>query len=168
MRKKPERPKPSALAKAVELLAGQEHSKRRLTEKLRIRGYEEEEIDGAVERLEARHYLDDEAACARAYQRFYEDGAMSCRQIEQKLLTRGFPPALVRASAPQDPDRNEREKKAAVRSLRGKFHGPSQTEKMKQFLYRRGFSYEVCDAAVEAFLEDNPEFRMEEKDSYEE
>ena len=161
MRKKPERPKPSALAKAVELLAGQEHSKRRLTEKLRIRGYEEEEIDGAVERLEERHYLDDEAACARAYQRFYEDGAMSCRQ-------RGFPPALVRASAPQDPDRDEREKKAAVRSLKGKFHGPSQTEKMKQFLYRRGFSYEVCDAAVEAFLEENPEFRMEEKDSYEE
>lgn len=168
MRKKPERPKPSALAKAVELLAGQEHSKRRLTEKLRIRGYEAEEIDGAVERLEERHYLDDEAACTRAYQRFYEDGAMSCRQIEQKLLTRGFPPALVRASAPQDPDRDEREKKAAVRSLRGKFHGPSQTEKMKQFLYRRGFSYEVCDAAVEAFLEENPGFRMEEKDSYEE
>jgi len=168
MRKKPERPKPSALAKAVELLAGQEHSKRRLTEKLRIRGYEEKEIDGAVERLEERHYLDDEAACARAYQRFYEDGAMSCRQIEQKLLTRGFPPALVRASAPQDPDRDEREEKAAVRSLKGKFHGPSQTEKMKQFLYRRGFSYEVCDAAVEAFLEENPEFRMEEKDSYEE
>ena len=168
MRKKPERPKPSALAKAVELLAGQEHSKRRLTEKLRIRGYEEEEIDGAVERLEERHYLNDEAACARAYQRFYEDGAMSCRQIEQKLLTRGFPPALVRASAPQDPDRDEREKKAAVRSLKGKFHGPLQTEKMKQFIYRRGFSYEVCDAAVEAFLEDNPEFRMEEKDSYEE
>ena len=168
MRKKPERPKPSALAKAVELLAGQEHSKRRLTEKLRVRGYEEEEIDGAVERLEERHYLDDEAACARAYQRFYEDGAMSCRQIEQKLLTRGFPPALVRASVPQDPGRDEREKKAAIRSLRGKFHGPSQTEKMKQFLYRRGFSYEVCDAAVEAFLEENPEFRMEEKDSYEE
>ena len=168
MRKKPERPKPSALAKAVELLAGQEHSKRRLTEKLRVRGYEEEEIDGAVERLEERHYLNDEAACARAYQRFYEDGAMSCRQIEQKLLTRGFPPALVRASAPQDPDRDEREKKAAIRSLRGKFHGPPQTEKMKQFLYRRGFSYEVCDAAVEAFLEENPEFRMEEKDSYEE
>ena len=168
MRKKPERPKPSALAKAVELLAGQEHSKRRLTEKLRVRGYEEEEIDGAVERLEERHYLDDEAACARAYQRFYEDGAMSCRQIEQKLLTRGFPPALVRASVPQDPDRDEREKKAAVRSLKGKFHDPSQTEKMKQFLYRRGFSYEVCDAAVEAFLEENPEFRMEEKDSYEE
>ena len=81
MRKKTEKPKPSALAKAVELLAGQEHSKRRLSEKLRIRGYGEEEIDGAVERLEERHYLDDEAACASAYQRFYEDGAMSCRQI---------------------------------------------------------------------------------------
>ena len=151
MRKKPERPKPSALAKAGELLAGQEHSKRRLTEKLRIRGYEEEEIGGAVERLEERHYLDDEAACARAYQRFYEEGAMSCRQIEQKLLTRGFPPALVRASAPQDPDRDEREKKAAVRSLKGKFHGPSQTEKMKQFLYRRGFSREEIREALARF-----------------
>ena len=168
MRKKTERPKPSALAKAVELLAAQEHSKKRLSEKLRIRGYEEDEIDGAVERLEERHYLDDEAACARAYQRFYEDESMSCRQIEQKLLSRGFPPALVRASAPQDPDRDGREKAAAFRSLEGRFRSPALREKMKQFLYRRGFSYEVCDAAVEAFLEENPEFRMEEKDSYEE
>ena len=168
MRKKTERPKPTALAKAVELLAGQEHSKRRLSEKLRIRGYEEEEIDGAVERLEEKHYLDDEAACARAYQRFYEEGAMSCRQIEQKLLSRGFPPELVRASAPQDSDRDGREKTAALWSLKGRFRGPALREKMKQFLYRRGFSYGVCDAAVEAFLEENPEFRMEETDSYEE
>ena len=168
MRKKTERPKPTALAKAVELLAGQEHSKRRLSEKLRIRGYNEEEIDGAVERLEEKHYLDDEAACARAYQRFYEEGAMSCRQIEQKLLSRGFPAELVRASAPQDSDRDGREKAAAFRSLRGRFRGPALREKMKQFLYRRGFSYGVCDSAVEAFLEENPGFRMEETDSYEE
>ena len=93
---------------------------------------------------------------------------MSCRQIEQKLLTRGFTPALVRASAPQDPDRDEREKKAAVRSLKGKFHGPSQTEKMKQFLYRRGFSYGICDSATSAFIEENPEMLLKENESYDE
>ena len=167
MRKKTERPKPTALEKAVELLAAQEHSKRRLSEKLRLRGYAEDEIDGAVARLEEKHYLDDEAACARAFQRLYEEGAMSVRQIEQKLLTRGFPPALIRASAPEDEDREAHERSAAVRALRGRFRSPALREKMKQFLYRCGFSYEVCDAATNAFGAENPELMMKEME-YEE
>ncbi len=168
MRKKTQKPKPPALAKAVELLAAQEHSKKRLTEKLRMRGYEEAEIDGAVARLEERRYLDDEAACAREFQHFYEDGAMSLRQIEQKLLSRGFSAELIRASVPEDDDREGHERAAAVKALRSRYRSAAPRDKMKQFLYRRGFSYEVCDSAVDGFLNDNPEFRMEETDSYEE
>ncbi len=152
----------------MELLAAQEHSKKRLTEKLRMRGYEETEIDGAVARLEARHYLDDEAACAREFQHLYEAGAMSLRQIQQKLLSRGFSAELIRASAPEDPDREDHERAAAVRSLGGRFRSPVPLEKMKQFLYRRGFSYGTCDAAAERFLEENPQLRMEETEPYEE
>ncbi|MBR1759864.1 MAG: regulatory protein RecX [Schwartzia sp.] len=167
MRKKTGKPKPSALEKAVELLAAREQSKRRLSDKLRLRGYEEEEIDAALARLEERRYLDDEAACARAFQRMYEDGAMSLRQIGQKLLQRGFPAALVRASAPEDEGRDGHERQAAARALRGRFRSPAPRAKMKQFLYRRGFSCEVCDAATDAFLADHPEFMMKETD-YEE
>lgn len=163
-----QKPKLTALEKAVAILAVQEQSSARLRDKLRQRGYEPEEIDAAIARLEERHYLDDEAACARQFQKMYEETGMSVRQIGQKLLTRGFPPDLVRASAPEDDDRAGREQNAALQSLRKKFRTAAPRAKMKQFLYRRGFSYGVCDSAVSVFLEENPELLVEENDSYDE
>ena len=163
-----QKPKSTALEKAVELLARQEQSSARLREKLRQRDYEAEEIDAAMARLEERHYLNDEESCARQYQKLYEESGMSVRQIEQKLLTRGFPSSLVRASAPKDEGREERELNAALRSLRSRFRAAALRAKMKQFLYRRGFSYGICDSATSAFLEENPELLLKENESYDE
>ena len=163
-----QKPKPTALEKAVELLARQEQSSTRLREKLRQRDYEAEEIDAAIARLEERHYLNDEESCARQYQKLYEESGMSVRQIEQKLLTRGFPSSLVRASAPKDEGREKRELNAALRSLRSRFRAAALRAKMKQFLYRRGFSYGICDSATSAFLEENPELLLKENESYDE
>ncbi len=163
-----QKPKPTALEKAVALLARQEQSSAKLREKLRQRGYAPEEIDAAIARLEERHYLNDEEACARQYQKLYEETGMSVRQIEQKLLTRGFPSSLVRASAPKEAGRDERDLGAALRSLRSRFHAAAPRAKMKQFLYRRGFSYGICDSATSAFLEEHPEYLIEENESYDE
>ena len=163
-----QKPKPTALGKAVELLARQEQSSARLKEKLRRRDYGTEEIDAAIARLEERHYLNDEESCARQYQKLYEETAMSVRQIEQKLLTRGFASSLVRASAPKDEDRDERERNAALRSLRSRFRAAAPMAKMKQFLYRRGFSYGTCDSATATFIEENPELLLKENESYDE
>ncbi len=163
-----QKPKPTALEKAVALLARQEQSSAKLREKLRQRGYAPEEIDAAIARLEERHYLNDEEACARQYQKLYEETGMSVRQIEQKLLTRGFPSSLVRASAPKEAGRDERDLDAALRSLRSRFHAAAPRTKMKQFLYRRGFSYGICDSATSAFLEEHPEYLIEENESYDE
>ena len=163
-----QKPKPTALGKAVELLARQEQSSAKLREKLRRRDYASDEIDAAISRLEERHYLNDEESCARQYQKLYEESAMSVRQIEQKLLTRGFPSSLVRASAPKGEGRDERELNAAIRSLRSRFRAAAPRAKMKQFLYRRGFSYGTCDSATSAFLEEHPEYLLKENESYDE
>ena len=163
-----QKPKPTALEKAVALLARQEQSSAKLREKLRQRDYAPEEIDAAIARLEERHYLNDEEACARQYQKLYEETGMSVRQIEQKLLTRGFPSSLVRASTPKEAGRDERDLGAALRSLRSRFHAAAPRAKMKQFLYRRGFSYGICDSATSAFLEEHPEYLIEENESYDE
>ena len=163
-----QKPKPTALEKAVALLAMQEQSSAKLREKLRQRDYAPEEIDAAIARLEERHYLNDEDSCARQYQKLYEESSMSVRQIEQKLLTRGFPSSLIRASAPKDDGKNERELNAAIRSLRSRFRAAAPRAKMKQFLYRRGFSYGICDSATSAFLEENPELLLKENESYDE
>ena len=163
-----QKPKPTALEKAVALLARQDQSSAKLREKLRQRDYAPEEIDAAIARLEERRYLNDEEACARQYQKLYEETGMSVRQIEQKLLTRGFPSSLVRASAPKEAGRDERDLGAALRSLRSRFHAAAPRAKMKQFLYRRGFSYGICDSATSAFLEEHPEYLIEENESYDE
>ena len=57
----------TALMYAVDLLARQEQSSNKLREKLRRKGYEEEEIEAALLRLEEKHYLNDGDACARQF-----------------------------------------------------------------------------------------------------
>ena len=157
--------KPTALAKAVELLAQQEHSEAKLREKLMRREYTEDEIDYAFERLREKHYLNDEEACRRQFGYFFEDGRMSVRQICQKLIQRGFPRELVYSCIPED--KEEHEEEAAFRAACGHFRSTVKRDKIKQFLYRRGFSFSVCEAAVHRFSEEYPD-RIEEEQYFDE
>ena len=141
--------KKTALVQAVDLLARQEHSTQKLREKLLRRGYEAEEIDAAVSRLEERHYLDDEGACARQFRYFFDESRMSVRQICMKLMQRGFSNELIRGCVPEDCF--DREKRAALRCLYIKFKPQADSLKMKQHLYTRGFASDVIRAAVEEY-----------------
>ena len=164
MRREP-KAKPTALVKAVELLAQQEHSEAKLREKLMRRDYAEEEIAAATDRLREKNYLNDEEACRRQFDHFFEDGRMSVRQICQKLMQRGFAANLVHSCIPDEKDEHEAE--AAFRAACGRFRSPVKREKIKQFLYRRGFGLSVCDAAICRFAEEYPE-RIEEERNFDE
>ena len=153
----------TALVQAVDLLARQEHSTAKLTEKLRQRGYAAEEIAAAIERLTERGYLNDEAACAREFQYFYDDSRMSVRQICLKLGQRGFDSSLVRQCVPADIF--ARELRAACRCLNIKFARAATPQKMQQYLYTRGFSGSVCRTATDHFL---AEHETEEDNGFEE
>ncbi len=111
----------TALVQAVDLLARQEHSTQKLREKLRQRGYEEEEIEAAIQRLEEKHYLNDEDACMRQFQYLYENSRSSVKQIQAKLMQRGFESSLIRSCIPSDTF--QRETRAALHCLRLKFTG---------------------------------------------
>ena len=141
--------KKTALVQAVDLLARQEQSTNKLREKLQQRGYAEDEIEAAIQRLEERHYLDDADACARQFQFLYEESRQSVRQICAKLMQRGFESSLVRECVPRDI--YEREKKAAMRCLNLKFKPSAEEQKMMQHLYRKGFDSSAIRAAVEEF-----------------
>ena len=141
--------KKTALVQAVDLLARQEQSTNKLREKLQQRGYTEDEIEAAIQRLEERHYLDDADACARQFQFLYEESRQSVRQICAKLMQRGFESSLVRECVPRDI--YEREKKAAMRCLSLKFRPSAEEQKMMQHLYRKGFDSSAIRAGVEEF-----------------
>ena len=143
----------TALVQAVDLLARQEHSTQKLREKLRQRGYEEEEIEAAIQRLEEKPYLNDEDACARQFQYLYENSRSSVKQIQAKLMQRGFESSLIRSCIPADTF--QRETRAALHCLRLKFRAGAEARKMMQHLYTRGFDSSAMRAAIDAFQQEN-------------
>ncbi len=146
-------------------MARQDHSTAALTEKLARRGYAPDEIQGAVERLTEKRYLDDEAVCRRQFEYLYEERRLSLRQITGKLRQRGFSGDLIEACLPEDT--RAREEETALACLRTKFRTPAPEEKWKVFLYRRGFDMAVCEAAAAAFREEAPP-EAEEDDGFDE
>ena len=142
----------TALMYAVDLLARQEQSSNKLREKLRRKGYEEDEIEAALRRLEEKGYLNDPDACDRQFRFLYEESRSSVKQICAKLMQRGFDSGLVRDCIPVDT--YERELRAALRCLSIKFKPGADPQKMMANLYSKGFDSAVIRNAVERFGED--------------
>ena len=141
--------KKTALVQAVDLLARQAHSTKKLTDKLKQRAYEAEEIQGAIERLTARGYLNDEELCRHQFQRYFEESHYSVKYICYKLMNKGFADSLVRACIPRSTE--EREQAAALRSLQLKFKAAVPEAKLMQYLYGKGFSVGSARRAIEEF-----------------
>ena len=141
----------TALVTAVDYLARQAHSEKKLREKLQRKGFPQEEIDAAIERLIERKYLDDADLCAQQFLYLYNESRYSVRQIFVKLMQRGFDKELIRSAVP--PDTAEREAAAAERVLIMKFKPTDKKQKMMANLYQKGFSVDTAHAAVRNFTE---------------
>lgn len=141
----------TALVTAVDYLARQAHSEKKLREKLQRKGFPQEEIDAAIERLIERKYLDDADLCAQQFMYLYNESRYSVRQIFVKLMQRGFDKELIRSAVP--PDTVEREAAAAERVLIMKFKPTDKKQKMMANLYQKGFSVDTAHAAVRNFTE---------------
>ena len=141
----------TALVTAVDYLARQAHSEKKLREKLQRKGFPQEEIDAAIERLIERKYLDDADLCAQQFMYLYNESRYSVRQIFDKLMQRGFDKELIRRAVP--PDTAEREEAAAERVLAMKFKPTDKKQKMMANLYQKGFSVDTAHAAVRNFTE---------------
>lgn len=162
-------PKKSAVSFMVDQLAKKDYSVRQLTEKLRSRGYDREEVQSAIEQALEWGYLDDRRVAKNFWQFHYEGHQYSLSRISQKLRERGFTDEVIsELKAEYDEDTlTERDRLVAERLARAKFGGrlaeaaespddqePEESEKVKRgrpdwqtiaaFLYRRGFSDRVC------------------------
>ena len=146
------KPKKTALAKAVDFLARQDHSTAKLRDKLTRLRYAETDIDAAIAKLIAKGYLNDRAVCERQFRYLYAENRASVRRICVKLRERGFDEETIAACVP--PDTEERENIAARRLLGQKYRrvAAKEPDKMKAFLYRQGFDGDICNKAVEDFM----------------
>ena len=161
-----------ALNKAMDILSRQDHSEKKLREKLMRRGYDEDEIEDAIAYLEEHHYLDDKRSCEYQFSYFYESSAMSTRQIVQKLYERGFDTELIRSFVPEGDEHYERELRCAAKVFQQKYRRVELPEepderyklrdKMKAFLYRRGFSPSVIDDVVSDWVSEKENENIDE------
>ena len=148
--------KPSAEDKAVELLARRSHFRRELATKLQRRGYPEEEIERALERVAGFGYLDDRITARQWVEARLSRGPEGRRRLAAELSRRGADSEVVDevlSEALPDDDRPAA-REAAERWLRRRSGSP-KPEALARHLDRKGFSqgaiWEILDELRERF-----------------
>ncbi|MEL7059689.1 MAG: regulatory protein RecX [Acidobacteriota bacterium] len=130
-------PEIDAYERALSLVARREHFWRELEIKLRQRGYAEESIGEALDRLVERGALDD-ARAARAFVRErLRRGAFGRRRLEAELRQRGVDGAQATAALDEvleDSPEIDRARAAAAR------RPSAETAALARYLERRGFA----------------------------
>ena len=153
-----------AYASAIRVLAGRDHSAFELGEKLRTRGFGDEEIDLTVDRLEADGYLDDAKfaeAVARSNPHLGRSGL--ARQMQKKGLDEADWRHLVDAI-----DSEEEFSRALAASRKNVSERDLATKspevwkrRLAGYLQRRGYGFDTV-AQVFRTLEEEQRERREE------
>lgn len=137
-------PRPSAYARAVRLLAARAHFRAEVARKLAARGYPEEEIAAALDRLAAEGYLDDEAAAKSFVASRLGKGALGRARLAAELQARGAAAEAIAAALaelPSDDLPAAREAAARyVQSQRSQRGGQADPGALARHLSRKGFS----------------------------
>lgn len=149
MRNKEKKP---AFTYLLEILSRQDYSKSRLKQKLSKKEYGEDEAQAALKKIEELGLLNDKETVKSQFRFLYESSKNSVKEIKYKLLRRGFSSEDIEEAAPKDDE--ERELSAAVKALGIKFRKNKEPVKMRNYLFRHGFSGSVCYEAVKEYLKE--------------
>lgn len=148
----------SALMKATDLLSRRDQSEKILRQKLLARQYEEDEVDTAIDKLKKFNYLNDEETCARLFKFLYNEERLSVKQIQMKLIQRGYDSDFIKSLIPDDI--YEHEYNTALKIGKKKFGGKISADikfkqKIWQHLATKGFSSEIVGTVIEEILNYN-------------
>lgn len=147
-----------AKLRAMNLLKSREYTEQQLYRKLKDGLYPEEVIREALEYVASYHYTDD-LRYAVSYIEAHES-SRSRRRIEQDLLGKGIPGAILEQAWNEWEARGGRMDEAAMvhSLLRKRGVDPEQADantlrKTYAFLQRKGFSFETIRKAMKGFGE---------------
>lgn len=144
----------TALVYAVDLLAIRPYSTQQLITKLKRKEYSSEEIEATINRLIARHYLDDTDLCQRQYQAYINEQHRSLKAIKYKLIEKGFSQSDIQNAQEETAiDEIDYEYTVCLRLLNSRYL-PNKADKLKcqGYLYRKGFNYSAIRLAIEDFF----------------
>lgn len=139
-------PKP-AYDRALDLLALRVHFAAELRAKLARRGYQEAEVDDAVERLIAAGHLNDQEA-AHMLVRSLQRRGYGRRRLERDLRRRGADEAAAGAALESLGDEDELERAASVAARWRSSHPSRDRAALARHLERRGFAPRTIGAVV--------------------
>ena len=147
-----EKPKKSAMEKAMRLLSRRALSERELLNKLCAAGYPFCEARDAVAECRKRGYVNDEAFAAD-YTELLAGRCLGGRRIKLALRKRGIPAELqeepLEAAAETEAERASEALAYKLRLLARETDPRRKREKAFRFLIGRGFSCESCRTALE-------------------
>lgn len=147
-----EKPKKSAMEKAMRLLSRRALSERELLNKLCAAGYPFREARDAVAECRKRGYVNDEAFAAD-YTELLAGRCLGGRRIKLALRKRGIPAELqeepLEAAAETEAERASEALVYKLRLLARETDPRRKREKAFRFLVGRGFSCESCRTALE-------------------
>ena len=147
-----EKPKKSAMEKAMRLLSRRALSERELLNKLCAAGYPFREARDAVAECRKRGYVNDEAFAAD-YTELLAGRCLGGPRIRLALRKRGIPAELqeepLEAAAETEAERASEALAYKLRLLARETDPRRKREKAFRFLIGRGFSCESCRTALE-------------------
>ena len=147
-----EKPKKSAMEKAMRLLSRRALSERELLHKLCVAGYPFREARDAVAECRKHGYVNDEAFAAD-YTELLAGRCLGGRRIRLALRKRGIPAELqeepLEAAAETEAERASEALAYKLRLLARETDPRRKREKAFRFLIGRGFSCESCRTALE-------------------
>jgi regulatory protein len=148
----------SALRAALNILARSAKTKNEIKKSLTIKGHSDAAISSVLEYLSEIGYIDDESY-AESYVRSNRDNSgTSKKSIYYKLASKGVDSEVIRLKLEEaEIDDYSSALKAANKKLRGlKGDKRERAAKLLNFLYRKGFSMEVCRRVIDKLeLEDS-------------
>ncbi len=148
---------PRGRKRVLHLLEAMDRTEAELRQKLKESYFPDEVVEDAIAYAKKLHYIDDER-----YLRNYLTGQLrkkSFRQValelERKEIDRG---QLQRAMEELRINTLEIEEEAAGRLLGKRLGGSTEPEdifRAKQYLFRKGFSYDIIEKAVRAYRDNS-------------
>ena len=139
-------PKP-AYDRALDLLARRAHFAAELRAKLGQRGYQEAEVDDAVERLTAAGHLNEQEA-AHMLVRSLKRRGYGRRRLELDLRRRGADEAAALAALESVGDEDELERAGSVAARWRSSHPSRDRAALARHLERRGFAPRTIGAVL--------------------
>jgi len=143
----------AALDQAARMLERRDHSQKEVADKLLSQGYPEEVVSGAVDRLCAAGFLDDQKYAAGLISRLGKKAGV--RRLKAELARKGIPDVMAATLLEAiDPEEQLNHAVAlAHKALRGKSGSPPQRrQRAYAALTRRGFPPDLVTQALERAL----------------